>query len=133
MSERPVAEIIGWERHERDTAWHSDGSVAFTSVWFTPPGVTVVDAYGCWPTVDDLLAWLTEHHTGDYVYGPDDTPGGHFVFAIWDDSIPQFSLDGEPRGWQVEVRHSPTLLEALEQAVRKIDEYDNPPTTEGTP
>jgi len=71
------------------------------------------------PTVDDLLAWLQATVPGDYTYGPDDGPeNGHFVYALWDD---QGSINGDGR-WDIEVRHSPTLLAALGQAVRKVND-----------
>lgn len=70
-------------------------------------------------TVDELLAYFEKWAPGDYVYGPDDGPEkGHFVYVFWQDNTPHG--DG---AWEVEVRHSPTLVGALEEAALKAEAY----------
>lgn len=72
-------------------------------------------------SVDEILAWLQQECPGDFVFGEDHPGGGYFVFAYWDCSVGGY--DGEERGWEIEVRHAPTLLGALEETVRKIDDF----------
>lgn len=118
--QRSILEIIGWRRRPDDAYEYSCGC----GEWLNPTGQIVEfdDCYGPVVTVDDMLTWLRERTgEGGFVFGPDDR-GGYFVFACWDDRVPQFSLDGEPRGWECEVRNAPTMLEALQATVRTVDE-----------
>lgn len=104
MSERSIAEIIGWEWSEACHAWKSPGPK-----WFVyrrrddPPEVTA----------DDLLAWLREHIHHE-VWNND-----HAVMIVADD-------DGAHVQWYSEAGidevEAPTLLAALEAAVRAVAE-----------
>lgn len=113
---RPVAEIIGWERHEREAAWKMDGSLAFTAVWYTPPGVIDVHGLGVTPSPDDMLAWLRAQHPNgikiglqdDLVGFPRDAPAGFWV--------------ERPTGTGHVSHCAPTLRAALEAAVQATDD-----------
>lgn len=101
MTERSIAEIIGWERREN----------AERTVWYDPPEPDLRRRHEWSPitpqhTVDDLLAWLGEQG--------------------WSANIMTWASMGD-----VSVRlgrfyeyhheyHAPTLLAALEAAVRAV-------------
>lgn len=94
MSERTVAEIIGWE--PAGTFWVSDPENTWEAdIWDVGGTLTHLP-----PTVDDLLAWIHERE------------GGFEMNNFLGDWTVSF-------GW--EAFHGDTLLEALTAAVRAID------------
>ena len=101
MSERSVAEIIGWHRlddpyGEVTDAWTRDGRE-----W------DYADRWGDTPTADDLLAWLRcdAYFLAELMHHQDTW---HIKFVNTDSG-----LDGK---WFA----GPTLLAALESAVRAV-------------
>jgi len=95
MPERSVAEIIGW----RHTNWPEP-----YAGWRDARGQLRGD-----PTVDDLLAWLRSQ--------------GVWVDEwVWDDEHEEYFVLTARRGEPTVGRRAPTLLAALEAAVRAVAE-----------
>lgn len=101
MSERSLAEIIGWERREN----------AERTVWYDPPEPDPRRRHE-WqpvtpqPTVDDLLAWLREQRY-------------NVLCTSWVEGGAVVSLISVTKP---EARYpAATLLAALESAVRAVD------------
>jgi hypothetical protein len=99
MTERTIAELIGWERAD-------DNDVAPT--WWDAAGYL----HDRW-TTDDLLAWLREQdvylrpYTDDLTDVPVRLGVGRYSFATLDMAVD-------------EAVSAPTLLAALEAAVRAV-------------
>lgn len=114
VSERSIAEIIGWEwRGQRDYAsegpldhrcWY--GPETGRGMW-APPGVEVMDL-ACWPNVDDMLGWLT---TQDRFCALSAVKGMQVMVEV---------VAGDTTRFHSVVRGD-TLTAALEAAVRKVD------------
>lgn len=118
---RSVAEIIGWEwRGMRVYEVPVGGSTVVATNppryygpetghgYWAPPGVTVADAMGCQPNVDDMLAWLRERVLPWEIWGN----GEAVTFS---------RVIGDGRHSRRETLGSgATLNEALEAAVRTV-------------
>lgn len=130
MSERSIAEIIGWEWHGQRvyrydrilpewTPGDYYGAETGRGTWW-PPGVSYSD--GSPPNVDDMVAWLLSR------------PAFVFENKWWG----PMTMWGSKRGFIVQMTDSdgdevasdckPTLREALEQMVRLIDDHDTETT-----
>lgn len=105
MSEqRSIAEIIGWERVWIDNTYKGQDLGSYWR-WVRPEGG--FDD----PNVDDILAWIIDNGRFEHVHVEH---GGDITVSI---------RVGERNDlYRIE---RPTLLEALEQAARKIDEEEH--------
>lgn len=108
MSERSIAEILGWTEHTTDSALIH---------LYRPPD-------GYWrpePTVDDMLAWLAQHN-----YFPSDMwHDGHLeidtVFLTLTPIVEAYYAPAEAQ-WPTLAVEGTTLHAALEAAVRAVAE-----------
>lgn len=105
---RSVAEIIGFSaphnfHHEGGDAWRCVACGDLESSRFTPPACP----RGARPTVDDLLAWLREQGWVASILTWSD------ITDVRVDIHTNYRLDHHEL-------HAPTLLGALEQAVRAV-------------
>ena len=104
MSDKTIAEIIGWT--EREVHWVDEGDVACSAVVpFGPDGERRYAQHG--PTVDDLVDWLVprgiEAHLDVYRY----KKRAQVYWAVTHDDL---DVDGV----------APSVLGAFESAVRAV-------------
>lgn len=117
MSERSIAEIIGWEIVENP--WHgfrageeptrvrANGEYWSMSKWYHP-------------TVDDMLAWWRPRVKRD-AHVSIDWREGQVVVELWDYELAlAYRSDYQPA--DIVTGTAPTLLAALEAAVRAVEE-----------
>lgn len=102
MSDKSIAEIIGWTWHEGSGAWKAPGRQHFVHARRDdPPG----------PTPDDMLAWLRER--------------GRAVSAFLNADSVSVHVERLEGPWLFYVQ--PTLHAALEAAVRAVHDAEEHP------
>lgn len=105
MSERSIAEIIGWRQN--------GGDMEYRPFYVLAGGEGY--RYGE-PTVDDMLAWLRHEISAEH---PENTDS---IEIWWDPEEPdKFAIGIGVFSW-----HRPTLLAAVEAAVRHVAAEDVP-------